>query len=124
MIDAQGLHLKRVCVYLRPNSEAFHIAACPDGPLPLKLLQELIGGYIEAKTMTVGERRLCFVFDENGKAKALEPCIMSPWGVLLGPVFVCQQEGEEMTPLPAEELPELVVFLADMRRLVTDKSLS
>ena len=67
-------------------------------PNKLKMLQDLVGGYIE--TLKIADN-VVMIFNEEGKLLDLEPnfFVGAIGDVILGPVVFCEEDGEEFSSL-------------------------
>ena len=82
----------------------------------LKLLQDLVGGYLEAFSIQGGPVNTILLCDEEGKLKGKQPNIMIPGDVIVGTVlFVGSDHRGEFVdcPMSRDEI------LAKIRRCVT-----
>ena len=67
-------------------------------PNTLKMLQDLVGGYIE--TLKIADN-VVMIFNEEGKLLELEPnfFVGAIGDVILGPVVICEEDGEAFASL-------------------------
>ena len=67
-------------------------------PNTLKMLQDLVGGYIE--TLKIADN-VVMIFNEEGKLLDLAPNFFfgAIGDVILGPVVFCEEDGEEFSSL-------------------------
>lgn len=67
-------------------------------PNTLKMLQDLVGGYIE--TLKIADN-VVMIFNEEGKLLDLEPnfFVGAIGDVILGPVVICEEDGEDFASL-------------------------
>ena len=75
-------------------------------PNKLKVLQDLVGGYIE--TLKIADN-VVMIFNEEGKLLGLEPnfYLGAIGDVIVGPVLVVGENGEEFDSLPDDEIKEI-----------------
>ena len=75
-------------------------------PNTLKMLQDLVGGYIE--TIRVSDRAI-LIMNEEGKLKGLEPNFFfgAIGDIIVGPVLIVGDGGEDFTDLPEDEAEEI-----------------
>ena len=75
-------------------------------PNTLKMLQDLVGGYIE--TIRVSDRAI-LIMNEEGKLKGLEPNFFfgAIGDIIVGPVIIVGDGGEDFTDLPEDEAEEI-----------------
>ena len=75
-------------------------------PNTLKMLQDLVGGYIE--TIRVSDRAI-LIMNEEGKLKGLEPNFFfgAIGDIIVGPVIIVGDGGEDFTDLPDDEAEEI-----------------
>ena len=79
-------------------------------PNTLKMLQDLVGGYIE--TIRVSDRAI-LIMNEEGKLKGLEPNFFfgAIGDIIVGPVLIVGDGGEDFTDLPEDEAEEIARIL-------------
>ena len=75
-------------------------------PNTLKMLQDLVGGYIETVRVSADAIRIC---NEDGKNLGLEPNFFfgAIGDVIVGPVIIAGDGGEDFTDLPEDEAEEI-----------------
>ncbi len=70
----------------------------------------IIGGTLESVSFDKNQILLC---DDEGKLKGLEPNLLVPGDVIVGPVIVVGTEGEEFRSLTPEEVTKAIKRLND-----------
>lgn len=91
----------RTIVIKEPGKEAYS----------KKIMDELgeyhliIGGTLESVSFDKNQILLC---DDEGKLKGLEPNLLVPGDVIVGPVIVVGTEGEEFRSLTPEEVTKAI----------------
>ena len=73
------------------------IAEVRDVPNTLEALQELVGGFIEPIHLA---NKVIALVNEDGKHLGLQPNLGIPGDVLMGPVVLVGDGGEEFTDVP------------------------
>lgn len=74
-------------------------------PIELKALQDLVGGPIEVVPLVrEGSKHIIAIVNENGNIYGLEPNISAGYDVLVGPVILCGEDGEELIGLDSTTL--------------------
>lgn len=76
----------------------------------LKEYQDIVKGYIEWISFDKNQILLC---NEEGKLKDMEPNLLVPGDVIVGPVIVVGTEGEEFRSLTPEEVTKAIKRLND-----------
>lgn len=69
----------------------------------LEALQKLVGGYIEAHTLSSpypGKEAIVVICDEEGRLKGYDYCITICGLDFVGDIFVCGQNEDEFTDVP------------------------
>ena len=80
-------------------------------PNDLHLLQELVGGYIEALTVETERGVIAILCNEDGKILGLEPNFQLYDDTVVGTVVVVGIDGDDFTdcPLTPEEFGRFIV---------------
>lgn len=75
-------------------------------PNTLKMLQDLVGGYIE--TVRISDKGI-LIMNEEGKLLGLEPnfYLGAIGDTIVGPVLVVGEDGEDFASLPDDEATEI-----------------
>lgn len=76
--------------------------------LQLKDMQEIVGGYIEV--VNIGNN-VVMVLNEEGKLEGLKPNIGIRGDVIVGTIFFCGTDEEDMIGLTDEQISNIYVFL-------------
>ena len=71
-------------------------------PNTLKMLQDLVGGYIE--TVRISDN-IVMIMNEEGKLKGLEPNFFfgALGDIIIGPVIIAGEDGEDFASLSDED---------------------
>jgi preprotein translocase subunit Sec61beta len=86
----------------------------PSKAIELDQLQGWVGGYIEqVRLEPSGKLRLWF--DEEGKMKKLDPCMVSVAGLIVGPVVVTSARGPADRGMPLETAQRVAELLLRFR---------
>lgn len=87
-----------------------------DVPNELDALQEAVGGYIQAvsisSTQSTGND-LVMVCNEEGKIKKMLPNRWVKGDVICGDFFFCGTDGEDFCDVPERDIPMLKAFYGD-----------
>lgn len=69
-------------------------------PHELEAFQAIVGGYIECVPFPYKDALL--ICNEEGKLKGMEPNLIIGREVIVGPVVICGQDGDEFADVPFE----------------------
>ena len=106
--------------YDEKNQEGYIIKIDTEGNLTalktevsLKVLQMLVGGYIETVSISVKNKSLIMILDEEGKLRHKRlnftaSKLIAPFDFAVGTAVILKSDGEELTGFEAQEAFELL----------------
>lgn len=109
------MSFKMRVIVKRPDEEYGHVCNISNS---LENMQKTVGGYIEVVQIdrSADGKPILMVCNEEGKVRDLEHNMYIGDEEIVGTIFLCSSEGEELTDLP------ITYGLAEWKKFVTENT--